>query len=78
MALPLVIDRGMAPWQALETSRKAITRCWWRMAFTWLLCALIVVVGSLPLLIPLIWILPMVVLVIAVVYRNVFGVATNA
>ncbi len=78
LALPLVVDRGMAPWQALETSRKVITKCWWRMAFTWLLCVLIIIVGALPLLIPLIWILPMVVLVIAVVYRNLFGVASSA
>lgn len=30
-AIPLVVDKGLSPWQALEASRKAISRCWFRM-----------------------------------------------
>jgi uncharacterized membrane protein len=78
MALPLVVDRGLSPWEALETSRKVVTKCWWRMAFLLLLCGLILAVSALPLLIPLIWTLPMAVLVVAVAYRNLFGVAGTA
>lgn len=30
-AIPLVVDKGLSPWQALEASRKALSRCWFRM-----------------------------------------------
>ncbi len=29
-ALPLIIDRGLQPWQAMELSRLAVTRAWFR------------------------------------------------
>lgn len=74
MALPLVADKNMSVWQALETSRKVITKCWWRSAFTGLLLILIVLVSALPFLIPWIWTLPMAALTFGVIYRNLFGV----
>jgi len=76
MALPLVADKGMSVWQALETSRKVMTKCWWRMFFTGVLIVLILAVSALPILIPWIWTLPMAVLAIGVIYRNLFGVQT--
>ncbi|MEZ4291022.1 MAG: hypothetical protein R3E53_11035 [Myxococcota bacterium] len=41
MAMPLVIERGLGLWDALETSRKAITHCWFR----YLLVLLVAVAG---------------------------------
>jgi uncharacterized membrane protein len=76
MALPLVVDKGMSPWQALETSRKVLTKCWWRMAFTGLLSVLILLVSAIPILIPWIWTIPMALLTVGVIYRNLFGVQT--
>ena len=76
MALPLVVEKGMSPWQALETSRKVVTKCWWRMFFTLLVLGLIVGISAIPLLIPLIWTLPFWMLTLGVIYRNLFGVST--
>lgn len=78
MALPLVVEKGMSPWQALETSRKVVTKCWWRMFLTGVLVGLILLVSALPILIPWIWTLPMALLTFGVIYRNLFGVQTAA
>jgi uncharacterized membrane protein len=74
MALPLAVDKNIGVWQALETSRKVSTKCWWRMLFTGVLVMLILIVSSLALLIPLIWTVPMSILVVGVIYRNLYGV----
>jgi uncharacterized membrane protein len=74
MALPLVAEKNMPVWQALETSRKVVTKCWWRMFFVGVLIVLILIVSSLPIGIPLIWTVPMGFLSIGVIYRNLFGV----
>jgi hypothetical protein len=73
-ALPLAIDKNMGVWRALETSRKVITKCWWRMFFTGVLVVLILIVSSLAILIPLIWTFPMAMLTVGVIYRNLYGV----
>jgi hypothetical protein len=76
MAVPLVAEKNMSVWQALETSRKVITKCWWRMLFIWLLIVLIMIVSALPAFIPWIWTVPMFGMVFGVIYRNLFGVQT--
>ena len=76
MALPLVIDKGLSPWQALETSRKAVTHCWWRMLVMLLLAGMIVGFSALFLLIPLIWTFPLMLLTFAVSYRSIFGISS--
>jgi len=73
MALPLIADRKMGTWDAMETSRKAITKKWLKMFLTGLVAAVLTTLSGL-LLIPLIWTLPWFVLVTAVVYRRMFGV----
>jgi uncharacterized membrane protein len=78
MAVPLVAEKNMSVWQALETSRKVITKCWWRMLFIWLLIGVIMVVSAIPIFIPWIWTVPMVGMVFGVIYRNLFGVQTAA
>ncbi len=73
LALPLVADKNLGPWQALETSRKAVTRKWFTFFGLWLL-ALLAILGSTILLgIPLIWVLPAALIGLGIVYRNVFG-----
>ena len=77
-AIPLVIDKGLSPWQALEASRKAITRCWFRMFGLMLLVGVIFVIAALPLLIGLIWAIPLSVVVFGVAYRSIFGITSTA
>ncbi len=72
-SLPLMIEKDMTAWQALEASRKAITRIWFRFTGFLLLIMLLVTLGMIPLTIPLIWIVPWVSLAYAMVYFKLFG-----
>ncbi len=72
-SLPLVVEKDMSPWRALEVSRKAVTRIWFRAAGFFLLVMLLVTLGMIPLGIPLIWIVPWVSLAYALLYFKLFG-----
>ncbi len=74
LALPLMLDKNMGIWEALETSRKALTQCWFRMFGLLLLMGLLMTVSIIPLGVGLIWTLPMMMLAIGLVYRNMFNV----
>jgi len=68
----LMVDRKLGIWEALETSRKAVTRCWFRVFFIALIYGLIMILSSVTI-VGLIWTLPMGVTLKGVVYRHVFG-----
>lgn len=73
LALPLVADKNLSPWQALEASRKAVTHKWFTFFGLWLV-VLLVMLGSAVLLgIPYIWTLPAALIGLGIVYRDVFG-----
>jgi len=72
MTLPLIVDRGVSPWQAMEMSRKAIHKVWWRMAGLLIIMTLLFLVSFLPLGIGVIWTWPMFVILAGVVYRHLF------
>lgn len=74
MTLPLIVDRKMSPWQAMEASRKAIHGEWWKVFGLSIVMCLILMVSSLPLGLGLIWTLPMFVVLGGVVYRSLFGI----
>ncbi|TBU71942.1 hypothetical protein [Phytopseudomonas daroniae] len=74
LAIPLVVERGLSPWQALETSRKAISQHWFKAFGLFLLLGLIVAISAIPLGIGLIWSVPLFVVAMGVLYRTIFGV----
>jgi hypothetical protein len=74
MAVPLVVEKNMQPWEALTTSRKAITPKWFAMLGFALLALLVIVVAAIPLGIGLIWAVPLVMLAAANLYRDMFGI----
>jgi len=74
MAMPLVVEKGMSPWQAMETSRKAITHRWFSVLGLFIVMAIIVSISVIPLGIGLIWTVPMMMMAFAILYRNMFGV----
>lgn len=78
LAIPLIIDRKMSPWQALETSRKAVHGEWWKIFGLFIAMGLLAFVASIPLGIGLIWVWPMWIVLIALVYRALFGIARKA
>jgi hypothetical protein len=74
MTLPLIVEKRLGIWAAMEASRRAVTRHWFKVFFTYLLMSLIMMVSALPLFIGLIWTLPMMLAVYGVMYRTMFGV----
>jgi hypothetical protein len=72
-SLPLMIEKDIGAWQALEISRKAVTRLWFRATGFLLLIILLVSLGIVLLVVPLIWILPWVSLAYAILYFKLFG-----
>lgn len=74
LAIPLVVERGLTPWQALEASRKAITQHWFKVFGLFLLLGLITLVSAIPLGIGLVWTIPLFVIAMGVLYRTIFGV----
>jgi hypothetical protein len=78
MTIPLIVDRKMSPWQAMEASRKAVHGEWWKIFGLFLILGLIVFLASLPLGLGLIWVWPMFVVCGALVYRTLFGIEKKA
>ncbi|MDP3848835.1 MAG: hypothetical protein Q8R10_20670 [Pseudomonas sp.] len=74
LALPLVIERGLSPWQALEASRKAISQHWFKVLGLNLVLGLIVGLSAIPLGIGMIWTVPLWAIASGVLYRTIFGV----
>ncbi|WP_263145224.1 hypothetical protein [Pseudomonas sp. RIT-PI-AD] len=74
LAIPLVVERGLSPWQAMEASRKAIGQHWFKVFGLLLVLTLLMSLSSLPLGIGLIWTLPLTTIALGVLYRTVFGV----
>lgn len=73
LTLPLIVDRQMGPWQAMEASRKAIHKVWWKVFAVFFLMGLIFLVSIIPLGIGLIWTWPMFIVLAGVLYRYLFG-----
>lgn len=74
MAIPLMVEKNMGIWEALETSRKTVHKCWFQVFGLYLVILILVVVAALPLGIGWIWALPFANIVTGIVYRNLFGV----
>jgi uncharacterized membrane protein len=72
----LMIEKNMGVWEALETSRKAITTCWWRYFGLLLIAVLLFIVGTIPLLIGLVWVLPIMAIAIGEVFKATFETAS--
>lgn len=77
LAIPLMVEKNMGIWEALETSRKTVSKCWFRMFGLYIAIMVVLILAILPLGIGLIWALPLVNLVMGVVYRNLFSVGEN-
>jgi len=73
-ALPLVAEKGLRPWEAMEISRKAISKRWFTMFFFFIILSLIIIASMIPLGIGLIWTLPMSLIAYGIIYRNMFGI----
>ncbi len=70
----LIVEKNLGPWKAMEASRKAVTHHWFKVFFTLFLMNIILTISMFLFVIPLIWTLPMMVNVIGILYRIMFGV----
>ncbi|WP_133300561.1 hypothetical protein [Seongchinamella sediminis] len=74
IALPLMVDKKLGPWQALEASRKIIGHCWFRVLAFDVIAAVVIMLSTLLLGIPLIWAVPALVIAFGILYRNLAGI----
>lgn len=75
LTVPLIVEKGMSPWQAMETSRKTIHKIWWKVFGLFVFMSLICMISSIPLGIGLIWTWPMCIILVGVLYCYLFGTA---
>lgn len=76
MSMALMMDRNMGAWEALETSRKAISKHWFKVFFLYLTMGILFLLACLPIFIGLIWMLPLLAIVQGLLYKKMFGVAS--
>ncbi|MAI77636.1 MAG: hypothetical protein CL917_01700 [Deltaproteobacteria bacterium] len=76
-ALPLILDKGLGPFEALETSRKALHSHWFQALGIFLSLMLLNLMGGALAGIGLIWTVPLSILTQSVMYRRVFGVESR-
>jgi hypothetical protein len=72
-ALPLIVEKNMSPWQALEVSRKALTHKWFSISGLLLILLLFNTLAIFTLGIAYIWVLPWSVLTMSMVHIKLFG-----
>jgi len=70
----LVVEKKMGIWEAMEASRRAVTHSWFKLFFVWIIIMVLIIISAIPLLIGLIWTLPLSLLCFGVVYKTLFGV----
>lgn len=73
MAIPLALEKDLSPWQALETSRKALSKKWFAVFGLMIVVGVLGLVGLLTLGIGFIWLAPMIALAYGILYRDIFG-----
>ena len=69
LTYPLIVDRGLGPWEAMEASRKAIHGKWWQVFGLFLLMYLVYFISCIPAGLGMIWTIPMFFTLTGVLYR---------
>lgn len=77
LTLPLILDKGLGPWEALEASRKAIHKKWWTVFALYIVMMLLYAVSTIPLGLGLIWTVPMSFVLVGVLYARFFASAAS-
>ncbi len=77
MAIPLIAEKNIGVWEAMETSRKAITKKWFSFLLFMILMGIIIIISSIPLGIGLIWTFPLCLIAYGIIYRNMFGISSE-
>jgi len=59
LTLPLILDKGLGPWAAMEASRRVIHQKWWQVFGLYVVMYVIYFVSCIPLGLGMIWTIPM-------------------
>lgn len=71
--LPLIADKGMDVWEAMELSRKTVTKHWFKVFGLLFLLGLFFLVGAIPFGIGLIWAIPLMFITLyGLLYSSIF------
>ncbi len=69
---PLVVEKGLGTWEAMELSRKTITKQWFKFFGLALTTGVILVLSVIPLGVGLIWSVPMIYISYGLLYSHIF------
>jgi predicted Ser/Thr protein kinase len=76
--LPLVIDKGLDFWPAMELSRKAVTKHWWKFLAFEIVLLLLSFAGVLAFVVGLFIVAPVALSALMYAYEDLFGASTQA
>ena len=76
LAIPLKVKHDLGTWEALETSRTVLSKCWFQLLGLYFLMGLATVLGGVFTLgIGFVWLIPWFMLTLGVMYNKIFGCA---
>lgn len=70
--LPLIVDKNLGVWEAMELSRRTVTKRWFKFFGLDIALLIIVLISAIPLGIGLIWTAPMAFVAHALLYHHIF------
>ncbi len=74
MTIPLLVDQRLGIWEAMEISRKTVTRHWFKVfVLMMIIMPVLVAVSAIPFGIGLIWTIPMSFILTGVIYQALYG-----
>ena len=68
----LIVDKGLGIWEAMELSRKTVTKQWFKFFGLSLVSGIIVIISAIPFGIGLIWTIPMSYIAYGLLYHHLF------
>ena len=71
--LPLIVDKKLDIWGAMEVSRQAVTKQWFTIFGVNITLVFITMVSAIPMGIGLVWTIPLLMIAQGVMYRKIFG-----
>ena len=71
--LPLIVDKKLDVWAAMEVSRQAVTKQWFSVFGIFVILGIITMLSAIPMGIGLIWSIPLLMIAHGVMYRKIFG-----
>ena len=71
--LPLMVDKKLDIWGAMEVSRQAVTKHWFTVFGVNISLVLLTVLSAIPMGVGLIWTIPLLMIAQGIMYRKIFG-----